>query len=42
MLFNTDSMTYECLKDIKAGDELRFFYPATEWEMAQPFSCICQ
>jgi len=28
-------------KDIRAGDELRFFYPSTEWEMAQPFRCSC-
>jgi len=29
------------IKDIPAGDELRFFYPSTEWEMAQPFQCSC-
>jgi len=29
------------IKDIRAGDELRFFYPSTEWEMAQPFRCSC-
>jgi hypothetical protein len=23
------------------GDELTFFYPSTEWEMAQPFECNC-
>ncbi|OAX79380.1 hypothetical protein ACJ72_06304 [Emergomyces africanus] len=26
---------------IPAGEELRFFYPSTEWEMAQPFECSC-
>jgi hypothetical protein len=41
VLFNTDTMQLECLKDIKAGDELCFFYPATEWNMAQPFECLC-
>ncbi|OJD25553.1 hypothetical protein ACJ73_03078 [Blastomyces percursus] len=28
-------------RDILAGEELRFFYPSTEWEMAQPFRCSC-
>jgi SET domain-containing protein len=41
ILFNTDTMQLECLQDIKAGDELCFFYPATEWNMAQPFECLC-
>lgn len=26
---------------LKAGDELTFFYPSTEWHMAQPFECLC-
>lgn len=26
---------------LKAGDELTFFYPSTEWRMAQPFACRC-
>ena len=41
VLFNTDTMQLECLQNIKAGDELCFFYPATEWNMAQPFDCLC-
>ncbi|KAI7868000.1 hypothetical protein BDF14DRAFT_1983174 [Spinellus fusiger] len=31
----------KALSDIKVGDELTFFYPSTEWEMAQPFQCWC-
>jgi hypothetical protein len=27
---------------LKAGDELTFFYPSTEWSMAQPFECLCK
>ncbi|KAF2998507.1 hypothetical protein E8E13_003941 [Curvularia kusanoi] len=27
---------------LKEGDELTFFYPSTEWEMAQPFECLCK
>ncbi|KAI5928261.1 hypothetical protein F4810DRAFT_185853 [Camillea tinctor] len=28
-------------KGLKPGDELTFFYPSTEWSMAQPFDCLC-
>lgn len=28
-------------KDIEKGEELSFFYPATEWEMDAPFICLC-
>lgn len=28
-------------RDLKAGDPLTFFYPSSEWEMAQPFRCNC-
>ncbi|KAH8847666.1 hypothetical protein MCOR27_008322 [Pyricularia oryzae] len=28
-------------KGIRAGEELTFFYPSTEWRMAQPFACLC-
>jgi hypothetical protein len=41
VLFNTDTMQLECLQSINAGDELCFFYPATEWNMAQTFDCLC-
>jgi hypothetical protein len=41
VLFNTSSMQLECISDIEAGEELRFFYPATEWKMAQQFICNC-
>lgn len=26
---------------LAVGDELSFFYPSTEWDMAQGFSCFC-
>ena len=26
---------------LREGDELSFFYPSTEWTMAQPFDCRC-
>jgi hypothetical protein len=28
-------------RDLKEGDELTFWYPSTEWKMAQPFECGC-
>jgi hypothetical protein len=34
-------MQLECLTDIEIGDELFFFYPATEWKMSQVFNCHC-
>lgn len=39
--FNTTSMQLEALTTIKPGTELTFFYPSTEWDMQQPFSCTC-
>jgi hypothetical protein len=30
-----------CLREIRKGDELFYFYPSTEWEMAEPFQCLC-
>jgi hypothetical protein len=41
VFFNTGSMQLECLKPIQPGDEFTFFYPSTEWDMAQPFECLC-
>jgi hypothetical protein len=29
------------LKDIEPNEELCFFYPSTELNMAQPFLCYC-
>lgn len=41
MFFDTTTMKLVALKPIAAGEEFRFFYPSTEWEMAQPFVCQC-
>ncbi|OXB35524.1 hypothetical protein J007_04753 [Cryptococcus neoformans] len=32
---------YASSKGIKKGDSLEFFYPSTEWDMAQGFDCAC-
>jgi hypothetical protein len=41
VFFNTAAMEFVALKDINPGDEFTFFYPSTEWDMAQPFECAC-
>jgi len=41
VFFDTTSLKVICLKEIKASDELSYFYPSTEWKMAQPFQCVC-
>jgi hypothetical protein len=28
-------------RGLKAGEELTFFYPSTEWNMNQGFDCFC-
>lgn len=28
-------------RDLKKGDVLTFWYPSSEWDMAQPFDCSC-
>ena len=28
-------------RDLKAGEDLSFFYPSTEWNMGKPFKCLC-
>ena len=41
VFFNTTTMQLVCLAPLQPGDEFTFFYPSTEWEMAQPFVCNC-
>lgn len=41
VFFDTFSMEIIALRDISVGDEMTFFYPSTEWDMAQPFQCHC-
>ncbi|CAI7786638.1 unnamed protein product [Closterium sp. NIES-53] len=35
------AMEVRALQVIPAGAELTFFYPSSEWEMQQPFTCWC-
>lgn len=39
--FDTSNMQLVCLRAIQPGEEFSFFYPGTEWDMAQPFVCNC-
>jgi SET domain len=41
VFFNTTTMELVCIHAMQPGDEFTFFYPSTEWEMAQPFVCNC-
>lgn len=39
--FDTSTMKLKALRAIKTGEEFCFFYPSTEWDMQQPFTCFC-
>ena len=41
VFFDTAQMQLVCLQPISAREEMRFFYPSAEWNMAQPFVCNC-
>jgi len=41
VFFDTAAMQLVCIQPVDAGNELCFFYPSAEWEMAQPFICSC-
>lgn len=41
IFFDTKAMQVIALKHIEPNEELCFFYPSTEIDMAQPFLCYC-
>jgi hypothetical protein len=41
VFIDLENLTLVAIKAIVTGDELRFFYPSTEWKMDQPFDCQC-
>ncbi len=41
VILDTEKMLMIARRDIEKGEELFFFYPATEWEMQAPFICMC-
>ncbi len=38
---DTEALALVACRDVAAGEELTIFYPATEWDMAEPFACRC-
>ncbi len=41
VIIDTTDLTVMAIRDIAPGEELAFFYPSTEWQMAEPFECHC-
>jgi hypothetical protein len=41
VFLDTTNMVVTCLNQIEVGEEMTFFYPSTEWSMAQEFDCHC-
>jgi hypothetical protein len=41
VILDTENLQMVACRDIEQGEELSFFYPATEWEMDAPFICLC-
>ena len=41
VFFDTTALALTAIRDIDVGDELSFFYPSTEWQMAEAFDCHC-
>lgn len=41
VFFDTTNMVVTCLNKIDIGEAMTFFYPSTEWSMAQGFDCLC-
>ncbi|MFZ5866002.1 MAG: SET domain-containing protein-lysine N-methyltransferase [Thermodesulfobacteriota bacterium] len=39
--FDIEAGVVRALRDIQPGEELRFFYPGTEWDLAEEFDCEC-
>ena len=41
VIVDTTNMVIVALRDMSPGDELTYFYPSTEWNMARTFACQC-
>jgi D-alanine-D-alanine ligase len=41
VIFDIGTSALRALREVQPGEELRCFYPATEWEMAESFECRC-
>lgn len=41
VFFDVDRLQLVALRDLAPHEELVYFYPSTEWHMAEPFECHC-
>jgi hypothetical protein len=41
IFFDTARLEVVCVNPVQIGQEMTFFYPSSEWDMAQPFECCC-
>ena len=39
--FDVDRLQLIALREIEEGEEITFFYPSSEWEMSETFTCNC-
>lgn len=42
VFFDTSEMELRSLKALKEGEEVCYFYPSTEWDMKETFTCNCK
>ena len=42
IVVDTVNRTMTARRDLAKDEELSFFYPSTEWDMAAPFACRCR
>jgi hypothetical protein len=40
-IVDVTNMEVRAIQPIPKGSDITFFYPSTEWDMAQPFDCHC-
>ena len=40
-IVDVTKMEVRAIASIPKGSAVTFFYPSTEWDMAQPFKCLC-
>jgi hypothetical protein len=42
VVIHTRGMHVRAIRRIEPGDEIVYFYPSTEWSLAEPFQCCCR
>jgi hypothetical protein len=42
VVLQTREMHIRAIRPVAPGDEIVYFYPSTEWAMAEPFRCSCK